>query len=116
MCRRVMAVGCPAGVLVAEGGGGAGTGVPIPLRLVAVGWGGQEEDAGMRNSILGERVPHKPSPSSLCPSPALLLFGPQNCHHLCPGTKVSPELPARDGSAALQPLGSRTHNSPRMWG
>lgn len=37
MCKRVMAVGCPAGVLVAEGGGGAGTGVPMPLRLVAAG-------------------------------------------------------------------------------
>lgn len=76
MCRRVMAVGCPAGVLVAEGGGGAGTGVPMPLRLVAVGWGRREDDAGTWNCSLGGWDPHKPSPSPLCPSPAVLLLGP----------------------------------------
>lgn len=33
ICKRLMAVGCPAGVLLAEGGGGPDTGVAPLLRL-----------------------------------------------------------------------------------
>lgn len=128
MCRRVMAVGCPAGVLVAEGGGGAGTGVPMPLRLVAAGGKQKLLREGATPSQWG--FPGKPSPSPLCSSPALLLPGLQNCHQLCPqaGTKVSPDqsrplagwgppkvLPW-DGAAAAQFLGPGTHGSPGTWG
>lgn len=91
MCRRVMAVGCPAGVLLAEGGGGAGTGVPMPLRLVAAGGKQQLLREGSTRSQRG--FPGEPSPSPPCCSPALPLPGLQSCHQLCPhaGTKVSPD-------------------------
>lgn len=62
ICRRLMALGCPAGVLLAEGGGGPDTGVAPLLRLpdpqAAVGPQGWEKNKSGALEGLGQGPPH----------------------------------------------------------